>query len=165
MNGIIMLHFMWVFTVCKSTHLGVSRIQRVNLQKEPLSIRDGRKLDKPSSHACLINQEFGYMKQTILQFSRHKISCIFLTKMLGGIQIPFPTEKEPPPTKCWKMFQNSIYRISIFHYSMHWSLVRGMLKGLFCILASAWDFQQCCMCDQQSLRSACAYRQSDQSLC
>ena len=26
-------------------------------------------------------------------------------------------------------------------------------------------FQQCGMCDQQSLRSACAYAQSDQSLC
>ena len=32
------------------------------------------------------------------------------------------------------------------------------------IWASAWDFQQCGMCDQQSLRSACAYVQSDQSL-
>ena len=31
--------------------------------------------------------------------------------------------------------------------------------------ATAWDFQQCGMCDQQSLRSACAYAQSDQSLC
>ena len=31
--------------------------------------------------------------------------------------------------------------------------------------ASAWDFQQCGMCDQQSLRSTCAYAQSDQSLC
>ena len=31
--------------------------------------------------------------------------------------------------------------------------------------ASAWDFQQCVMCDQQSLWSACAYAQSDQSLC
>ena len=31
--------------------------------------------------------------------------------------------------------------------------------------ASAWDFQQCGMCDQQSIRSACAYAQSDQSLC
>ena len=29
----------------------------------------------------------------------------------------------------------------------------------------AWDFQQCGMCDQQSLRSVCAYAQSDQSLC
>ena len=29
----------------------------------------------------------------------------------------------------------------------------------------AWDFQQCGMCDQQRLRSACAYAQSDQSLC
>ena len=27
------------------------------------------------------------------------------------------------------------------------------------------DIQQCGMCDQQSLRSACAYAQSDQSLC
>ena len=33
------------------------------------------------------------------------------------------------------------------------------------IWAGAWDFQQCDMCDQQSLRSACAYAQSDQSLC
>ena len=31
--------------------------------------------------------------------------------------------------------------------------------------ASAWDFQQSGMCDQQSLRSACAYAQSDQNLC
>ena len=31
--------------------------------------------------------------------------------------------------------------------------------------AATWDFQQCDMCDQQSLRSACAYAQSDQSLC
>ena len=28
-----------------------------------------------------------------------------------------------------------------------------------------WDFQHCGMCDQQSLRSTCAYVQSDQSLC
>ena len=34
-----------------------------------------------------------------------------------------------------------------------------------CIWAATWDFQQCGMCDQQSLRSACAYAQSDQSLC
>ena len=47
---------------CKGTHLGASRIQRVNMQKEPLSIRDGRKLDKPNGHACRINQAFGYMK-------------------------------------------------------------------------------------------------------
>ena len=31
--------------------------------------------------------------------------------------------------------------------------------------AAAWDFQQCGMCNQQSLRSAGAYAQSDQSLC
>ena len=38
-------------------------------------------------------------------------------------------------------------------------------KILFIIWASAWDFQQCGMCNQQSLKSACAYAQSDQSLC
>ena len=31
--------------------------------------------------------------------------------------------------------------------------------------AATWDFQQCGMCDQQSLRSACAYAQYDESLC
>ena len=30
---------------------------------------------------------------------------------------------------------------------------------------ATWDYQQCGMCDQQSLRSACTYAQSDQSLC
>ena len=35
----------------------------------------------------------------------------------------------------------------------------------FYIWASAWDFQQCGLCDQQRLRPACAYAQSDQSLC
>ena len=33
------------------------------------------------------------------------------------------------------------------------------------ICATIWDFQRCCMCDQQSLRSACTSAQSDQSLC
>ena len=32
------------------------------------------------------------------------------------------------------------------------------------IWAVTWDFQQCGICDQQSLRPACAYAQSDQSL-
>ena len=31
--------------------------------------------------------------------------------------------------------------------------------------AATWDFQQCDICDQQSLRSAWAYAQSDPSLC
>ena len=41
------------------------------------------------------------------------------------------------------------------------------LSLVFCSLkwASLWDFQQCGMCDQQRLRPACAYAQSDQSLC
>ena len=31
--------------------------------------------------------------------------------------------------------------------------------------AMTWDFQQCGRCDQRRLRPACAYAQSDQSLC
>ena len=34
-----------------------------------------------------------------------------------------------------------------------------------CFILCTWDFQQCGMCDQQSLRSACAYAQSDQRFC
>ena len=33
------------------------------------------------------------------------------------------------------------------------------------IWAATWDFQQCGMCDQRSLRSVCANAQSDKSLC
>ena len=33
------------------------------------------------------------------------------------------------------------------------------------IWATTLDFQQCGLCNQQSLRSACAYAQSDQSIC
>ena len=35
----------------------------------------------------------------------------------------------------------------------------------FCKIASARDFQQCGMCHQQRLKTACTYAQSDQSLC
>ena len=35
---------------------------------------------------------------------------------------------------------------------------------LYCNMSQCMRFQQCGMCDQQSLRSACAYTQSDQSL-
>ena len=35
----------------------------------------------------------------------------------------------------------------------------------YIVSQTANDFQQCGICDQQQLRSACAYAQSDQSLC
>ena len=41
----------------------------------------------------------------------------------------------------------------------------SFLIGWSEIWAVAWDFEQCGMCDQQRLRPACAYTQSDQSLC
>ena len=57
--------------------------------------------------------------------------------------------------------------------------MRSLIWGFACLLniiwllsywlniiwAVTWDFEQCGMCDQQSLRSAWAYSQSDQSLC
>ena len=45
-----------------------------------------------------------------------------------------------------------------------WSISDYWLPEQDIILAMTWDFQQCGVCDQQRLRSACAYAQSDQSL-
>ena len=41
---------------------------------------------------------------------------------------------------------------------------KSIISRLIYIWAAAWDFQQCGMCDQQSLRSVCAYAYSNQSL-
>ena len=54
------------------------------------------------------------------------------------------------------------------HFVLWFSFIlvlRSLKVILIVIWASAWDFQQCGMCNQQSLRSACSYAQSDQSLC
>ena len=45
------------------------------------------------------------------------------------------------------------------------SLLRCPMWDALLIWAATWDFQQCDMCDKQRLRPACAYAQSDQSLC
>ena len=64
------------------------------------------------------------------------------------------------------------YSILIGYFKTGWGIERGFdwtheppLDLPLNIWAMAWDFQQCGMCDQQSLRSACAYAQSDQSIC
>ena len=44
-------------------------------------------------------------------------------------------------------------------------LFLGLIFFEINIWAATWDFQQCSMWDQQSLRSACAYAHSDHSLC
>ena len=54
--------------------------------------------------------------------------------------------------RCWKGIQFLI------------NLERSCLN-VYYKWASAWHFQQCGMFDQQRLRPACAYTQSDQSLC
>ena len=43
--------------------------------------------------------------------------------------------------------------------------ILSCFHNLFNKWAATWDFQQCGMCRQQRLRPACAYAQSDQSLC
>ena len=56
--------------------------------------------------------------------------------------------------------------INICEFQVSTPAIKFMI--FMCLLkkwAGAWDFQQCGMCDQQSLRLACAYAQSDQSLC
>ena len=59
----------------------------------------------------------------------------------------------------------SYFALILFEH--HWKKNTKMCFcfGVYDIWAMTWDFQQCGMCDQQSLRSACAYAQSDQSLC
>ena len=49
-------------------------------------------------------------------------------------------------------------RIQIVAYIRHW-------QRFYYNWAASWDFQQCGMCNQQSLGLAWAYAQSDQSLC
>ena len=51
------------------------------------------------------------------------------------------------------------------HYELKHSTKVPTSKKILIIWAAAWDFQQCGMCDQRNLRPACAYVQSDQSLC
>ena len=64
---------------------------------------------------------------------------IFVTKLIGMIRIR--------RSVCHSRWKN----LSMYKLLLHFT--------------TTWDFQQCGMCDQQSLRSACAYAQSDQSLC
>ena len=69
-------------------------------------------------------------------------------------------------TKIWSFFLLSTeQKKNVYSPIIMLDSVFYWLKQISIIWASAWDFQQFGMCDQQSLRSACAYAQSDQSLC
>ena len=66
------------------------------------------------------------------------------------------------------------YRDTIEHAHARWAWQKSFIISRPCcfdeisdleIWAETWDFQQCGMCDQQILRSACACAQSDLSLC
>ena len=64
--------------------------------------------------------------------------------------------------KKWSFSSNSSVK---FHGKKIWKLQMNVLNLSEAIRAVTWDFQLCGMCEQQSLRSACAYVQSDLRLC
>ena len=66
---------------------------------------------------------------------------------------------------CWSQWTRCKYKyLNPQDNGSFWSLLSSIFLSNY-IWAVAWDFQQCGICDQQSFRSACAYAQSDQSLC
>ena len=60
------------------------------------------------------------------------------------------------PPMCYKIKQS---KSTIFDYTRCFTYFLNTKRAATC------DFQQYGMCDQQRLRTACAYAQSDQSLC
>ena len=66
----------------------------------------------------------------------------------------------------WKVsleILNSVKILKNFIHAVIWIWFHG--PSQFCKWTATLDFQQNGMCDQQILRSACAYVQSDQRLC
>ena len=67
------------------------------------------------------------------------------------------------------VFSKKYYKIDHYKNMMNNILEHKIFIILLPINLNMWaatcDFQQCGMCDQQRLRPACAYAQSDQSLC
>ena len=58
-----------------------------------------------------------------------------------------------------------IFIISCCYFLVDMWRFKELQFSLKQVWAVTWDFQQCGMCDQQSLRPACAYAESVQSLC
>ena len=75
--------------------------------------------------------------------------------------------RTPPPP--WQNFLDPpmIYMYNepcqVYCMKIRWKEALVYIKEV--LWAMTWDFQQCGMCDQQRLRPACAYAQTDQSLC
>ena len=59
----------------------------------------------------------------------------------------------------WKSYTSYLFHFMREKISL---AIRPLIKYNW---VATWDFQQCGMCDQQSLRSAYTYSKSDQSLC
>ena len=73
--------------------------------------------------------------------------CFCPSGLLSYTPIKYPTCVKTTPIKVNTLSFEPVE----YSGSIHWAMIL--------------DFQQCGMCDQQRLRSACAYAQSGQSLC
>ena len=61
--------------------------------------------------------------------------------------------------------ENVIFMRKLSYYGQSNLYPQPRFDFLMNIWAATWDFLPCGMCDQQRLRPACAYAQTDQSLC
>ena len=68
-----------------------------------------------------------------------------------------PRKTRPFITERWLSGRKESNQTNNRDFSINHSQIMHMSRGM--------GFQQCNMCNQQNLRSACAYAQSDQSLC
>ena len=124
-------------------------------------------------HYCLMlicNKEcFRYIQKTLTRTVCEEgfelLASVFNFRVFGGI---FPRELflflSQRDTFLKTIYVENSGRYTLFPRKIS-ALRLLVLMSVKLNWASAWDFQQCGMCDLQSLRSACAYAQSDQSLC
>ena len=83
------------------------------------------------------------------------------------------TNKTPIDMVLWTLLNSLDHRkcgkvmiqIHILYVTEVAVLLNNPIEFYYIIWAVAWDFPHCGMCDQQRLRPACAYAQSDQNLC
>ena len=91
---------------------------------------------------------------------------LFLRKILAKLKRALRTTPKLMGTEsnqCW-FWTVILLKTRSLRLALCWYRPR-LTSFTHSIWAATWDFQQCGMCDQQRLRPACAYAQTDQSLC
>ena len=134
------------------------------------------KLEDKSYRLCSFKPFFSdRLSQTYL-YKRYRIVHF----VLKGCLLKFPWSDVFKPMDIVFILMNREYSDEMLHYAAFHLGHHHLLKYLFTSIqsekrlntgaslinwAATWEFQQCGMCDQQRLRPACAYAQSDKSLC